>query len=320
MELSKLFETALARRSHPLREKECLRIFDGAGDGYRGLVIDKLKDVAIVHGYAEEINHSFVKENVAPLLKSLVSTVYLWQRSRDNDSRTREAELVSGDPQPEFVAEVGGMKLLLRPERLPQAGVFLDSSSIREFLVSRQFKGRVINTFAYTGSLGLVAYIAGAKEVIQVDSSSAILSWARENYELNIKPDGGMMRFIEDDVLDFLEKESRRIGGGKKDPCDLVLLDPPTIGRSERGLFKVHHDLPNLIETAGKCISRGGCLIVSLNAPDISTDDIEILAEKVLGHSGRDFKILHKLSPDPIEYPTHDIESSVMRGLILQLL
>jgi 23S rRNA G2069 N7-methylase RlmK/C1962 C5-methylase RlmI len=320
MELAKLFEIAFARRTQALRDKECLRIFDGAGDGYRGLVIDKLKDVAIVHGYADEINASFVKEKIAPLLESLVKTVYLWQRSRDNDSRTREAELVFGQAQSEFVAEVGGVKLFVRPERLPQAGVFLDSAPTREFLVSRKFKGRVINTFAYTGSLGLVAYLAGANEVIQVDSSSAILAWAKENFELNLKPDGGMMRFIEDDVLGFLEKESRRINTGKKEACDLVLLDPPTVGRSERGLFKVHHDLPDLIEVAGRCVARGGCLIVSLNTPDISIDDIEILAEKVLGHSGRDFKIIQKLAPDPLEYPTHDIESSVMRGLILQLL
>jgi 23S rRNA (cytosine1962-C5)-methyltransferase len=316
----KVLSDGLAKRAQLLKSQDCLRLFDGLGEGFRGLVIDKLSDVAVVHGYSELVTRDFVVSNLVEPLQPLAKTIYLWPRSRDNDSRTRQAELIFGPAKPEFTVEVDGIKHIVRPERLPQAGIFLDSSPVRSFISEIKVKGRVINTFAYTGSLGIAAHMAGAAEVIQLDSNSAILAWAKENFELNKISDGGIMRFIEDDVLGFLEKEARRIETGKRGFCDLIILDPPTIGRSDRGLFKVHHDLPELIELASRGIERGGYLIITLNAPDLSAETIEIYLDKVLGHSERQFEILRSFSADPLQYPTHLVESSVMRGLALKVL
>jgi 23S rRNA G2069 N7-methylase RlmK/C1962 C5-methylase RlmI len=313
------FEQALRRREAKLKKEECLRVFDGLGDGFPGLVIDKFGDVGVVHSYSESFSYEWCQTNLIESLRKVFKHAYLWGRSADNDSRNREAYLLFGDKQEQFVVHLGALKLILRPERLPQAGVFLDSLQIREFISEKSIKGRVINTFAYTGSLGLVAHLAGASEVIQIDSNSGILAWAKENFVLNRVEGGGIMRFIEDDVLDFLGKEARRIESGKREPCQMVILDPPTIGRSERGLFKVHHDLPNLIEVAIRCLGRSGYLVISLNAPDISIDTLELYLEKVIGESQRGYELVETLLPDPILYPTHPVESSVMRGIIAQI-
>ncbi len=313
------FEQALRRREAQLKSEECLRIFDGLGDGFPGLVIDKFQEVGIVHSYSESLSFEWCQINLIETLKKVFKTAYLWGRSADNDSRAREARLLFGEKQEHLIVELGALKLILRPERLPQAGVFLDSRRIRDFLFEKKIKGRVMNTFAYTGSLGLAAHLAGASEVIQIDSNSGILAWAKENFELNRVEGGGIMRFIEDDVLDFLEKEARRIESGKREPCQIVILDPPTVGRSERGLFKVHHDLPNLIEGAVRCLGRSGYLVISLNAPDISVDTLELYLEKVLGEGQRGYQIVEILLADSILYPTHPAESSVMRGIIAQI-
>lgn len=316
----KLLQDSIAKRTQLLKSQDCLRLFDGLGEGYRGLVIDKLSDVAVVHGYSELVTTDFVKSNLIEPLRPLVKTIYLWPRTKDNDPRSRQAELIFGEAKPEFIVKVDGIRHIVRPERLPQAGIFLDSTPVRKFITEIKVKGRVINTFAYTGSLGIAAHIAGAAEVIQLDTNPAILAWAKENFELNKISDGGSMRFIEDDVMGFLEKEARRIEAEKREPCDLIILDPPTVGRSDKGLFKVHHDLPDLIELSARCIEKGGYLIITLNAPDLLVETIEIYLDKVLGHSERHFEILETFSADPLQYPTHLVESSVMRGLALRVL
>ncbi len=313
------FDRALIRREAHLLKESCLRVFDGLGDGCSGLVIDKFQDICIVHTYSDDFTFDWCNDNLkAPLLK-ICKTAYVWSRSADNDSRSREARLLLGERQEELIAQIDNLKVLLRPERVPQAGIFLDSKAIRDFIANKNLSGRILNTFAYTGSLGLSAYLAGAAEVVQIDSNSGILAWAKENFELNKFDGGGLMRFIEDDVLAFLDKEARRIQTGKRELYQMIILDPPTIGRSERGLFKVHHDLPALIESATRCLSRGGYLVVSLNAPDISIEIIELYLDKVVGDNRRSYQIIESLLPDAILYPTHHAESSVMRGLIAQL-
>lgn len=93
----------------------------------------------------------------------------------------------------------------------------IKNSSIKEF--------RVLNLFAYTGCATMAASSAGASEVVHVDSSKGMIDWAKENMHLS-HLENNKIRFIQDDVIKFLEKEKRR---GRT--YHGIIMDPPSYGR-----------------------------------------------------------------------------------------
>jgi 23S rRNA (cytosine1962-C5)-methyltransferase len=65
------------------------------------------------------------------------------------------------------------------------AGLYLDTRSLRRWLKERMAGARVLNTFAYTGSLGVAALAGGAARVVHVDLKRDFLNIARTSYTLN---------------------------------------------------------------------------------------------------------------------------------------
>lgn len=102
----------------------------------------------------------------------------------------------------------------------------------------------VLNLFAYSGGATLAAARCGAR-VCHLDASKGMVSWARENAELNNLTDAPV-RWILDDVNKFLDREIRR-----DRRYDAVILDPPTYGhgRNEE-VYKIEDEL---VSTVRKC-------------------------------------------------------------------
>ena len=100
---------------------------------------------------------------------------------------------------------------------------------------------RVLNLFAYTGGATVAALAAGA-EVVHVDASKGMVTWAKENViasGLGERP----VRYIDDDVVKFVQRENRR---GRK--YDAIIMDPPSYGRGPGGeVWKIEDELYPLI-------------------------------------------------------------------------
>ncbi len=102
-------------------------------------------------------------------------------------------------------------------------------------------KVSILNLFAYTGGATVAAAHAGA-EVCHVDASKGMVTRAKENIALS-KLSEAPVRFIVDDVIKFVSRESRR---GKT--YDAVIMDPPSYGRGPNGeLWKIEEELYGLI-------------------------------------------------------------------------
>lgn len=108
---------------------------------------------------------------------------------------------------------------------------------------------RVLNLFAYTGGATVAALSAGA-EVVHVDASKGMVSWAKENVVssgLEDKP----VRFIVDDVVKFVRREFRR---GRQ--YEAIIMDPPSYGRGPGGeVWKIEDQLFPLVEECMKILS-----------------------------------------------------------------
>ena len=100
---------------------------------------------------------------------------------------------------------------------------------------------KVLNLFAYTGGATVACAYAGA-DVVHVDSSKGMVSWAKENI-ISSNLEDKYVRFIVDDVIKFVKREIRR---GNK--YDAIIMDPPSYGRGTNGeIWNIENSLYELV-------------------------------------------------------------------------
>jgi 23S rRNA (cytosine1962-C5)-methyltransferase len=100
---------------------------------------------------------------------------------------------------------------------------------------------KVLNLFGYTGLASLVAVKAGA-QVTHVDASKKAISWAKENQVLSDLTNSPV-RWIVDDALKFVERETRR-----ENFYDGIIMDPPKFGRGPKGeVWEFFRLLPQML-------------------------------------------------------------------------
>ena len=136
----------------------------------------------------------------------------------------------------------------------------------------------VLNLFAYSGGSTLACALAGAK-VTHLDASKGMVTWARENAQLNGLQDAPI-RWIVDDVLKFCDRELRR---GTK--YDGIILDPPTYGRGKANeVFKIEEHLPPLLDTCAQLLTETpSFVLLSCHTPGFSPVVLTHLLRQSLG-------------------------------------
>lgn len=149
------------------------------------------------------------------------------------------------------------LKFKIKPTGFKHTGLFPEQAVNWEYIIQKvqQFKNhtgatpQILNLFAYTGGATVAAVSAGA-HVTHVDASKGINLWAKENVEL-LDPASTGARFLQDDVIKFVEREIRR---GNK--YDAIIMDPPVYGRGSGGqLWEIEKDLYPLIDRCKALLS-----------------------------------------------------------------
>ena len=162
---------------------------------------------------------------------------------------------VDGGPPPddETAVSIAGVRLLAGLATRGQVGLFPEHSANAGWLhaaVRRRIDPpvgeppTVLNLFAYTGLLTLVAARAGAA-VTHVDASKPAVAWARRNAVASSLEESPI-RWIVDDAAAFVRREARR---GRRYAG--LVLDPPSYGHGggegRTGAFRFEHDIDDLL-------------------------------------------------------------------------
>jgi 23S rRNA (cytosine1962-C5)-methyltransferase len=115
---------------------------------------------------------------------------------------------------------------------------------------------QVLNLFGYTGLATLAAAQAGAR-VTHLDASKRVVTWARDNQTLS-GLQNHPIRWIIDDALKFVERESRR-----QARYDGLILDPPKFGRGPKGeVWEFYRLLPALLNGCSSILSEEPSFVV----------------------------------------------------------
>ena len=149
-----------------------------------------------------------------------------------------------------WTVNYGKLTFNIKPMGFKHTGLFPEQAVnwdwFSELIRNAKRPIRVLNLFAYTGGATVAALSAGA-EVVHVDASKGMVTWAKENVissGLGERP----VRYIVDDVVKFVKREQRR---GRQ--YDAIIMDPPSYGRGPSGeVWKIEDELYPLVEECMK--------------------------------------------------------------------
>ena len=133
--------------------------------------------------------------------------------------------------------------------------------------LSKVDKPKFLNLFAYTGGASLAARAAGA-DVTHVDSIKQVVTWANENMQLSGLDN---IRWMVDDALKFVKKESRR-----GNLYHGIILDPPAYGHGPNGeKWKLEDNIAEMMGEVLKVLNPEKHLLI-LNAYSLGFSSIII--------------------------------------------
>ena len=244
-----------------LADVEAYRLFNGFYEGLPGLVIDVYGNTVVIKNHNRQPDKIPVSINrvLQILSEELPSMESVLLKIRHSDHpEERKSRFLRGDRLPDRIIEKGICYAL--DLRLHQDDSFyLDTRNLRAWLRKHSHRKRVLNFFAYTGSLGVAALAGGAISVLQTDSNSEFLSLAERSQRLNRLP--SVMRVWASDYF----KAGPQLKQAKS-LFDIVILDAPFFSRSRFGEVDLQKDFVSLINKARPLVAHEGVLIVINNS------------------------------------------------------
>lgn len=262
--IAKLLEQALEAR-RPLFDPAhhaAFRLFNGFTEGNRDLVIDLYGSTAVFHNYAEDVAQgSLIVEEAGQFLKQRL----VWLRAgimktRFGKTQTeKRGQLLFGE-QPDRKIHEHGVWYAIDLTMNRDASFYLDTRILRKWLIENMGGRSVLNTFAYTGSLGVAAAAGGASRVVHLDLNRQFLNLAKESYTLN----GFPVQKNDFMIQDFFPAIAHLKHSGARFDC--VLIDPPFFSTTTRGKVDQVNESARLINKVRPLINDGGILVAINNA------------------------------------------------------
>jgi 23S rRNA (cytosine1962-C5)-methyltransferase len=246
--------------------ESALRLFNGFSEGYPDLSLDVYGRTLVVHDYTE--NPAQSQALIRDVLQ-YASTSTTWLRASILKSRNAKTQkekngtLIFGQ-EPDTKIKEHGVWYAIDLTMNRDASFYPDTRHLRKWLIENLSGKSVLNTFAYTGSLGVAAMAGGAARVVQHDLQPKFLDIARASYELNGFPIH-KQDFI---AADFFPTIARL--KSTKQYFDCVILDPPFFSTTSKGRVDQEKESARLINKVRPLINDGGYLIAINNALYVS--------------------------------------------------
>uniref|UniRef100_A0A7C4KZ96 SAM-dependent methyltransferase n=1 Tax=Bellilinea caldifistulae TaxID=360411 RepID=A0A7C4KZ96_9CHLR len=259
-------ERALQKR-WPLMDDQhqtALRLFSGFYEGFPEVVIDLYGSTLVIFNYHEkpvvlrplliELQKWFIQK-----FPWITAVVHKTRSLRNMPSRLGVIRFGDEHSLTTQIVE-HGVKYAIHLRLNQDASFYLDTRNLRGWLKDHMAGKSVLNTFAYTGSLGAAALAGGARRVVQTDQNPRFLEVARATYRLNGWP-------INEE--DFLIGDFFKVVDGlrrRKQLFDCVILDPPFFSTGFNGEIFLNEKTLPLLNKVRPLVAHDGVLIVVNNA------------------------------------------------------
>jgi 23S rRNA (cytosine1962-C5)-methyltransferase len=300
--ITELLESAFdARKSlFDSAHQSAFRLFNGFTEGNPDLVIDLYASTVVFHNYAENVTQGF---SLVQEAQSFLTNHLSWLRAgilktrNGKNQEEKRGQLLFGEKPDRKIREHGvwyAIDLTMNRD----ASFYLDTRNLREWLINHLQGKSVLNTFAYTGSLGVAAAAGGASRVMQLDLNRQFLNLAKESYTLN-----GFPIHKQDFVAaDFFPVIGRFKRNGETFDC--VLIDPPFFSATSKGKVDQVNESARLINKVRPLINDGGTLVAINNALYVSGKEYLQTLESLCEDGYLEIKELIPVPEDMVGYNT----------------
>ncbi len=266
-----LLEKAISAREAFLDERHrgAWRLFNGFAEGCPDLVVDLYGTTAVLYNYAEKPEkgmelvraaEAFLRERTPWLRAGIVKT------RNSASAEEKRGKLLFGEA-PDRKVEENGTWYAIDLRMNQDASLYLDTRNLRSWLREHLGGKSVLNTFAYTGSLGVAACAGGATRVVHLDLSRQFLNLAKTSYTLN----GFPIHKADFIVGDFWAEVNHFKRKGERFDC--VLVDPPYYAETGKGTLDLNKDSARLINKVRPLVNDGGWLVSVNNALYVSGEE-----------------------------------------------
>lgn len=296
-----LFETDRRQRLFTYSEinDQCFRMVH---DKEFGLTLDQFGQVLVLSNYNDNWNEAYTQifTQYADIVKKPVLVRQMHNRGKDPLNKSQfviNPIHENQEIEARWIAKENTIKYEMRSDSGQSFGLFLDQRLQRNWVLNNSKNKTVLNLFSYTCGFSVAAALGGASQVSSVDTSKSVLNWGRRNFEIN-ELDLEKHKFLLRDSLEYLEFCQR-----KDIKFDLIICDPPSFSRGEKGVFKIETSLEKLLKLCLSNLSPDGTLLFSTNFENFYIDDIRksiLKVKSTLGlkkleitniHSALDFEL-----------------------------
>ncbi|HEX3596324.1 MAG TPA: class I SAM-dependent rRNA methyltransferase [Polyangiaceae bacterium] len=314
------WERRLSRAFGARPREAAARCVNAESDGLPGLVVDRYAGFLVVQASTAGVERH--KADIVAALERVAAPRGIFERSdvdgRDKEGLAPATGLLAGEEPPELVeidepSHGGPVTLLVDVRNGQKTGTYLDQAENRRLVTANAKDADVLNVFSYAGGFALHAARAGARRIVNVDSSSRALELSAQTAAHN-----GFANRFEHVRADAFE-ELRRLREAR-DTFDLVIVDPPKLSRSAGHVERAARAYKDLARVAMHVIRPGGLFATFSCSGSISSDLFQKIVWSASLEAGRETQIVTRLGqasdhPILLTFP----EGEYLKGLLCRV-
>jgi len=311
-------------------ETTAYRLINAEADGLPGLVVDKYGDFLVIQCLTLGIDRR--REMLTDLLRTAVAEMLgpvtgIVERSdvsvRGQEGLTEVAALRWGErPSPTLTVMENGRRFQANLLEGHKTGLYLDQRDNRALIGQPALVAgaEVLNLFAYTGGFAIYAAAAGAKKIVNLDSSAELMQQAQQNMALN-GYDRPQDEYVVADAFQALRhyRDNGRRNGDEWQ-FDVIILDPPKFAYSQGDVERACRGYKDLNWLAFRLLRPGGLLATFSCSGLVSADLFQKVVFGAVVDAGRTGQIIRQLGqaadhPILLTFP----ESAYLKGLLCRV-
>ena len=250
------------------RHETAVRLFNGFLEGCPHLVVELFGETAVLYNHADPPEEL---DEVLTAVQQLLLDHFLWlqailSKTRHGSDEQKRGLVVWGSNITTKIRE-HGVRYALDLTMNQDASFYLDTRNVRRWAIDNLAGKEVLNTFAYTSSLGVAAQAAEASRVVHTDLNKQFLNVAKTSYTLNGFPIDKKL-FQTGDFWPHMSKMKR---AGEQFDC--VFVDPPFFSQTGGGTVDLNEGLARLVNKVRPLVKHNGHIIAINNALYVSGAD-----------------------------------------------
>ncbi|PCJ62235.1 MAG: RlmI/RlmK family 23S rRNA methyltransferase [Planctomycetota bacterium] len=231
------------------------RIVHGEADLLSGLIIDKFNDTIVIEPFSAGYLH--IMDWIINSLQKIFPDCQVTVRSDEKNGLKEGVDFSILDKKyppkhQELTIREHNISMKVNLATGHKTGFFLDQRDNRKYMSSKVKDKDVLDLCCYSGGFAISAAKAGAKNVIGVDLDEKAIEMAQLNAKLNEVD----VEFIHANTYDYLREAIK-----DNKSFDVIILDPPKLGRNKEELGKAKHSYHDLNCLAMQCVKDNGLLL-----------------------------------------------------------